>query len=139
MLPFLQATQSLGKFLSSPEIPFFDSSVIILLGKNSQRTPFTSIRICMKLRNKSIPLFSSPQCSSIFAVFSLTLGPGPPKILRFCVRQVDCARHIPSELEDRPLMIRWYLGSYMGSTETVPEVMVGEWSPNMILRCSKMF
>ena len=92
MLPFLQATQSLGKLLSSPEIPFFDSSVIILVGKNSQRTPFTSIRIymklrnksiriCMKLRNKSIPLFSSRHFQSIFAVFSLTAGPGP-QILR---------------------------------------------------------
>ena len=84
MLPFLQATQSLGKLLSSPEIPFFDSSVIILVGKNSQRTPFTSIRICMKLRNtsiricmklrnKPIPLFSSRHvhpCSSIFNPFS---------------------------------------------------------------------
>ena len=114
MLPFLQATQSLGKLLSSPEIPVFDSSVIILVGKNSQRTPFTSIRICMKLRNKSIricmklrnksiriciklrnksiPLFSSRHFQSIFAVFRKTAGPGP-QILRLCAPGGLCQAH----------------------------------------------
>jgi hypothetical protein len=56
------------------------------------------------------PFFISPFSIHFRGFFGKQRVPAP-KFFAF-VRQVDCARHIPPELEDRPLMIRWYLGSY---------------------------